>query len=117
MVAPRLTWIAVPIFAVVTSLHSRSWGPAPPRKARERGKGLLCLEPWWGAGSGRQRGVLSLETPYIFFSAWKGMNGEGKKRREKPRSKVLHKEESDKYGGDILMYGRGAFKMAQGVGD
>lgn len=41
--------------------------------------------------------------------------GRGKKSREK--LKVLHREESHKYGGDILMYRRGALKMTQGVGD
>lgn len=62
-------------------------------------------------------GGSSLEVPDISFSALKGRSGEGGKKQREAQSKVLHREESHKYGGDILMYRRGAFKMTQGVGD
>lgn len=41
----------------------------------------------------------------------------GKKNERKAQSKVLDRKESHQYGGDILMYGKGAFKMTQGVGE
>lgn len=89
---------------VVTSLHSRSQGPAP---AESHGAGR----------EGQQRGPIIGNTftyPLVFekVGMWRKKKGE-----RKAQSKVLHKEESYKYGGDALKYGKGALKMTQGVRD
>lgn len=101
MVASRLALIAVQIFAIVR-------GPTPLQKARERGCSVLRYGEGrtmsWGWG------------PYI-TSSWKDRNGQRKKNERKAQSKVLDRKESHQYGGDILMYGKGAFKMTQGVGE